>query len=181
MLFKMLRISGHFFCCPFSMPMENTNALHEKFMRIAIELSKKNILESLGGPFGAVVVRNNEIIAQSANRVLTTNDPTAHAEVCAIRLACAKLNTPDLTGCVIYTSCEPCPMCLSAIYWSRISTIYYANTKTDAGDIGFDDQFIYEELKKPKAARSLPVVQLMRDEAQQVFKLWSQTAMKSDS
>ena len=163
------------------MHMENTSTLHEKFMRIAIELSEKNIMEGLGGPFGAVVVRNNEIIAQSANRVQTTNDPTAHAEVCAIRFACAKLNTPDLTGCVIYTSCEPCPMCLSAIYWSRISTIYYANTKTDANDIGFDDQFIYEELKKPKAARSLPVIQLMRDEAQQAFKLWSQTAIKSDT
>jgi len=163
------------------MDMENTSALHEKFMRIAIELSEKNVLESLGGPFGAVVVRNNEIIAQSANRVLITNDPTAHAEVCAIRFACAKLHTPDLTGCVIYTSCEPCPMCLSAIYWAGINTIYYANSKNDAGDIGFDDHFIYEELKKPKTERRIPVIQLMRDEAQQAFKLWSQAAIKTNS
>ena len=160
--------------------METENTLHEKFMRIAIELAEKNVLESIGGPFGAVVVRDGEIISGSANMVMTTNDPTAHAEVCAIRQACAKLNTHDLTGCVIYTSCEPCPMCLSAIYWSRINAIYYANTKADAGSIGFDDQFIYEELEKPKAARSIPVVQLMRNEAQQAFKLWSQSVMRAD-
>jgi guanine deaminase len=160
--------------------MEKTNASHEKFMRIALELAEKNVLESIGGPFGAVVVKDGEIIARSANMVLTTNDPTAHAEVCAIRFACAHLKTPDLTGCVIYTSCEPCPMCLSAIYWSRINTIYYANTKTDARDIGFDDHFLYEELKKPAAERSIPVIQLMRSEAQQAFKLWSQSAMRTD-
>jgi guanine deaminase len=160
--------------------MENITMTHEKFMRIAIGLSEKNVLESIGGPFGAVVVKDGEIIAQSGNMVTLTNDPTAHAEVSAIRLACTRLNTFDLTGCVIYTSCEPCPMCLSAIYWSRIGTIYYANTKTDAGNIGFDDQFIYEELEKPMTERSLPVIQLMRDEAQQAFKLWKQTAMKTD-
>lgn len=157
--------------------MENTNLLHEKFMRIAIELAEKNVLESLGGPFGAVVVKNGEIISQSGNLVTVTNDPTAHAEISAIRLACTKLNTFDLTDCVIYTSCEPCPMCLSAIYWSRISTVYYANTKVDAGNIGFDDKFIYEELEKPMGQRSIPVFQLMRDEAQQAFKLWTQSAM----
>lgn len=160
--------------------MENTSALHEKFMHLAIELSEKNVLESLGGPFGAVVVKDGEIIAQSGNKVTSTNDPTAHAEVSAIRIACTRLNTFDLSGCVIYTSCEPCPMCLSAIYWSRIGKIYYANTKVDAGDIGFDDKFIYDELEKPMEERSLPVIQLMRDEAQQAFKLWEQSAMKTD-
>ena len=148
-------------------------------MRIAIELAERNVLESLGGPFGAVVVKNGEIISQSGNLVTLTNDPTAHAEISAIRLACTKLNTFDLTDCVIYTSCEPCPMCLSAIYWSRISTVYYANTKADAGNIGFDDKFIYEELEKPMEQRSIPVFQLMRDEAQQAFKFWSQSAMRT--
>ncbi|WP_432712056.1 nucleoside deaminase [Pedobacter sp.] len=160
--------------------MENDTQVHEKFMRIAIELAEKNVLESIGGPFGAVVVKDGEIIAQSGNCVTATNDPTAHAEISAIRLACTKLNNFDLTGCVIYTSCEPCPMCLSAIYWSRMATVYYANTKNDAANIGFDDQFIYEELEKPMAERSLPVIQLMRDEAQQAFTLWSQSPMKTD-
>jgi len=153
---------------------------HEKFMRLAIELSEKNVLESLGGPFGAVVVKNGEIIAQSGNKVTSSNDPTAHAEVSAIRLACTALNTFDLSGCVVYTSCEPCPMCLSAIYWARISKIYYANTKTDAGNIGFDDKFIYDELEKPMESRSLPIKQMMRDEAQQAFKLWEQSTMRTD-
>ncbi len=149
-------------------------------MRLAIELSEKNVLESLGGPFGAVIVKNGEIIAQSGNKVTSSNDPTAHAEVSAIRLACTALNTFDLSGCVVYTSCEPCPMCLSAIYWARISKIYYANTKTDAGNIGFDDKFIYDELEKPMELRSLPIKQMMRDEALQAFKLWEQSTMRTD-
>ena len=153
---------------------------HEKFMRLAIALSEKNVLESLGGPFGAVIVKEGKIIAKSGNKVTTTNDPTAHAEVSAIRLACKKLKTFDLKGCVIYTSCEPCPMCLSAIYWARIDIVYYANTKTDAGAIGFDDKFIYEELEKPMQQRKLPVNQLLRDEALQAFKLWEASAMKID-
>jgi tRNA(Arg) A34 adenosine deaminase TadA len=153
---------------------------HEKFMRLAIELSEKNVLESLGGPFGAVIVKDGEIVAQSGNKVTSSNDPTAHAEVSAIRLACTALNTFDLSGCVVYTSCEPCPMCLSAIYWARISTIYYANTKTDAGNIGFDDKFIYDELEKPMELRSLPIKQMMRDEALQAFKLWEQSTMRTD-
>lgn len=151
---------------------------HEKFMRMAIGLSEKNVTEELGGPFGAVVVKDGKVIAKSGNKVTSTNDPTAHAEVSAIRMACKKLKTFDLTGCVIYTSCEPCPMCLSAIYWSRINTIYYANTKVDAANIGFDDQFIYEELEKPMAARSLPIQQMLRDEALQAFKLWEQSSMR---
>ncbi|MBC8987362.1 nucleoside deaminase [Pedobacter sp. N36a] len=158
--------------------MDVTTQQHEKFMRMAIGLSEKNVTEELGGPFGAVVVKDGKVIAKSGNKVTSTNDPTAHAEVSAIRMACKKLKTFDLSGCVIYTSCEPCPMCLSAVYWSRINTIYYANTKVDAANIGFDDQFIYEELEKPMAARSLPIQQMLRDEALQAFKLWEQSSMR---
>lgn len=147
-------------------------------MRLAISLSEKNVLESLGGPFGAVIVKDGKILAKSGNKVTVSNDPTAHAEVSAIRLACKKLKTFDLRGCVIYTSCEPCPMCLSAIYWARIDVIYYANTKADAAAVGFDDKFIYEEIEKPMHLRALPVSQLLRDEAQQAFKLWETSAMK---
>jgi guanine deaminase len=151
---------------------------HERFMRIAIEFSERNVLESLGGPFGAVVVKDGEIIAASGNRVTATNDPTAHAEVSAIRLACEKLNTFDLKGCVIYTSCEPCPMCLSAVYWARLDTVYYANTKVDAAEIGFDDKFIYDELDKAMEDRALPIVQMLRDEGLHAFKLWNKSAIK---
>ncbi|WP_131539038.1 nucleoside deaminase [Pedobacter nototheniae] len=154
------------------------NKQHETFMRMAIALSVQNVSEHIGGPFGAVIVKDGKVVAQSANKVTSTNDPTAHAEVSAIRLACTALNTFDLSGCVVYTSCEPCPMCLGAIYWSRIETIYYANTKADAGKIGFDDKFIYEELDKPMEKRSLPVVQLLRDEAQEAFKLWETSPMR---
>lgn len=159
---------------------ENKSNPHEKFMQLAINLSEKNVAEGLGGPFGAVVVKDGKIIAKSGNKVTTTNDPTAHAEVSAIRLACKKLKTFDLSGCVIYTSCEPCPMCLSAIYWARIETIYYANTKVDAANIGFDDKFIYDEIEKPMAKRTLPIHQMMRTEAQQAFRLWEQSPMKID-
>lgn len=155
-----------------------TEVSHEKWMQMAIELSEKNVLESIGGPFGAVIVKDGELIAGSGNRVTSTNDPTAHAEVSAIRLACQKLETFDLSGCVIYTSCEPCPMCLSAVYWAKIDTIYYANTKKDADDIGFSDKFIYDELEKPMQERQLPVVQMMRDEALNAFRLWDQSAMR---
>jgi len=152
--------------------------MNEKFMKMAIALSEQNVKKALGGPFGAVIVKDGKLIAKSANTVTTSNDPTAHAEVSAIRKACKKLNTFDLTGCVIYTSCEPCPMCLAAIYWARISSIYYANTKSDAADIGFDDQFIYEEIDRAMAERKLPVEQMMRDEAQQAFRQWTASGMK---
>lgn len=155
-----------------------TEVSHEKWMQMAIELSEKNVLESIGGPFGAVIVKDGELIAGSGNKVTSTNDPTAHAEVSAIRLACQKLETFDLSGCVIYTSCEPCPMCLSAVYWAKIDTIYYANTKKDADDIGFSDKFIYDELEKPMQERQLPIVQMMRDEALNAFRLWDQSAMR---
>lgn len=148
-------------------------------MKLAIQLAEQNVLDSLGGPFGAVIVKDGKIIAKSANKVTTTNDPTAHAEVAAIRMACKRLKTFDLSGCIVYTSCEPCPMCLGAIYWAKIDFIYYANTKQDAENIGFSDKFIYDELDKPMERRQLPVIQMMRDEAQQAFKLWDQSAMKN--
>jgi guanine deaminase len=153
---------------------------HEKFMQMAIDLSAYNVKEAQGGPFGAVIVKDGMVVARSANKVVPTNDPTAHAEVSAIRLACKELGTFDLTGCVIYTSCEPCPMCLGAIYWARIDKIYYANTKSDAADIGFDDKFIYDEIALPMDKRKLPVVQLMRDEAMGIFKLWAETESKTE-
>jgi guanine deaminase len=153
---------------------------HEKFMQMAIELSEYNVKQGLGGPFGAVIVKDGMVLARSANKVVPTNDPTAHAEVSAIRLACQELGTFSLEGCEIYTSCEPCPMCLGAIYWARISKIYYANTKADAAAIGFDDHFIYDELELPMDKRRTPFVQLMRDEAQQVFKQWEVSETKTD-
>jgi len=153
---------------------------HEKFMRIAIELSEQNVKDGLGGPFGAVIVKDGEVVAASANTVVPTNDPTAHAEVSAIRLACQKLGTFNLKGCVIYTSCEPCPMCLGAIYWAHLDHIYFANTKADAAAVGFDDQFIYEEIDRRMEHRKLPIVQLMRDEAQKAFKLWEISDLKID-
>jgi len=153
---------------------------HEKFMRIAIELSEYNVKQGQGGPFGAVIVKDGMIIARSGNRVVPTNDPTAHAEISAIRLACQELETFNLEGCVIYTSCEPCPMCLSAIYWAHIDQIYYANDKTDAAKIGFDDQFIYDEMACEMKDRKIPVVQLLRDEAQGAFKLWETSETKTE-
>lgn len=143
-------------------------------MRMAIELAENNVIREQGGPFGAVIVKDGMVLARSANKVVPNNDPTAHAEVLAIRLACQELNTFDLSGCEIYTSCEPCPMCMGAIYWARIDKIHYANTKADAATVGFDDAFIYEELDKPLDKRKLPIVQLMRDEAMNAFKLWSE-------
>jgi len=151
---------------------------HEKYMRLAIRLSEGNVTRALGGPFGAVIVKDGKLVASSANTVTTTLDPTAHAEVSAIRIACKKLNTFDLSGCVIYTSCEPCPMCLGAIYWAHIDKIYYANTKKDAQVIGFDDQFIYDEIALPMNNRKLGIQQLLRDEAQMAFRLWDQSDIK---
>jgi guanine deaminase len=145
---------------------------HEQYMRMAIELSEKNVAEGLGGPFGAVIVKDGEVIGASGNKVVPDNDPTAHAEVSAIRLACQKLGNFSLEGCVIYTSCEPCPMCLGAIYWARIDKIYYGNNKADAAAIGFDDQFIYEELDRPAEERKLPMTELLRDEALGAFRAW---------
>ena len=143
------------------------------FMNKAIERSSYGMNNNFGGPFGAVIVKNGEIIAEGFNNVTSSNDPTAHAEITAIRNACKKLNTFDLSGCELYTSCEPCPMCLSAIYWARIDKIYYANTKEDAAEINFDDDFIYQEFKKERGNRTIPVEQIGREEAIKVFKDWS--------
>jgi guanine deaminase len=152
---------------------------HEKFMRMAIELSEHNVKQGVGGPFGAVIVKDGMAVARSANMVVPQNDPTAHAEISAIRLACEELGTYNLQGCVIYTSCEPCPMCLGAIYWAHIDTIYYGNTKTDAAAIGFDDHFIYQELERPIHQRKLQIVQLLHNEALPVFKLWKSSGSKT--
>jgi len=146
---------------------------HEKFMRMAIQLSEQNVEQRLGGPFGAVIVKDGMVIARSANKVIQQKDPTAHAEISAIRLACKELDTYHLEGCIIYTSCEPCPMCLAAIYWAHLDQIYYANTKADAAAIAFDDQFIYNEITLSLAERKLPTVQLLRDDAQVAFKKWT--------
>ncbi len=146
--------------------------IHEEFMRMAIELSEYNIKQRQGGPFGAVIVKDGVLVAKSANKVIAQNDPTAHAEISAIRLACSELGTYDLTGCAIYTSCEPCPMCLGAIYWARINKIYYANTKADAATAGFDDHLIYKEMECAMENRKLQFVQMLRDEALPAFKLW---------
>lgn len=140
-------------------------------MELAIELSIANIHNG-GGPFGAVIVKEDEIIAACANSVVPSNDPTAHAEVNAIREAAQKLGSYDLSGCDIYASCEPCPMCLGAIYWARISRLFYANTKDDAGKIGFDDSFIYSEIELPHQERRLLTVQMDKTRAIEAFQMW---------
>lgn len=150
------------------------------FMQAAIELSFEGMRSGKGGPFGAVVVKDGQIVAAGSNEVLTTHDPTAHAEVVAIRAACKALNTFQLTGCEIYTSCEPCPMCLGAIYWSRPDRVYYGNTKEDAAHIGFDDHFIYEELDLPVEQRHIPMLPLMREEAQTAFQEWADKHDRTD-
>jgi guanine deaminase len=142
------------------------------FMARAIQLSIDNVQSGRGGPFGAVVVRGNDIIAEGANQVTSTNDPTAHAEVVAIREACRKLRVFDLEGCEIYSSCEPCPMCLGAIYWARLSRIYFANADEDAAKIGFDDSMIYRELRQPHSLRKISMIQMMREEALAAFRAW---------
>lgn len=149
------------------------------FMREAIRLADESVLRG-GGPFGAVIVKDGEIIAGSSNSVTIDQDPTAHAEVNTIREACRKLGTFDLTGCTIYTSCEPCPMCLGAIYWARISRIFYGNTRKDARDIDFADDFIYKELDKPLAKRTVPIIPLLRDEALRTFRLWQEKDDKTE-
>ena len=141
------------------------------FMMRAIELSIESA-KSKGGPFGCVIVKNNKIIAEGSNKVTTNNDPTAHGEIVAIREACKKLRVFNLSGCDLYSSCEPCPMCLSAIYWSRIKNIYYANTRIDAKNIDFDDSFIYSEITKDLKNRKIKMHQMHRDEALEAFKIW---------
>ena len=148
-----------------------------KFMAKAIELSI-NSANTIGGPFGSVIVKDSKIIAEGSNKVTYSNDPTAHGEIVAIREACKKLNTFDLSGCEIYTSCEPCPMCLSAIYWSRLDKIYYANTREDAKKIDFDDSFIYLEIPKKIDDRKIKMTQMLRDEALKAFEIWDKKVDK---
>lgn len=142
------------------------------FMVRAIQLSIENVNRGRGGPFGAVVVKAGVIIGEGVNQVTSTNDPTAHAEVLAIRESCKILGVFDLEGCEIYTSCEPCPMCLGAIYWARLSRVYFANTAADASNIGFNDSLIYREISQPHSLRKIPMIQLMRAEALAAFRAW---------
>jgi guanine deaminase len=142
------------------------------FMARAIQLSIDNIRSGRGGPFGAVVVKEGAVIAEGTNQVTSANDPTAHAEILVIREACNKLGVFDLRGCEIYTSCEPCPMCLGAIYWARISRVYFANSAADAREIGFDDSMIYDELAQPHSRRKIPMIQMMHKEASAAFREW---------
>ena len=151
--------------------------MKNEFMKKAIELSIENINKG-GGPFGCVIVKDNKIIAEGSNKVTTTNDPTAHGEIVAIREACKKLNDFSLKGCELYSTCEPCPMCLSAIYWARINKIYYANTREDAQKIDFDDSLIYSEFKKTIKERKIPMIQMMRSEALKAFELWDKKTDK---
>ena len=149
------------------------NHEHEKFMTRAIELAQAGVDSGLGGPFGCVIVKDGEIVGEGNNRVTSTLDPTAHAEVVAIREACKNLNSFQLDGCVVYTSCEPCPMCLGAIYWARPTSIFIACNRQDAAEAGFDDEFIYEEISSPDfASRRVPISMLMRDEGLAVFQNW---------
>jgi guanine deaminase len=154
------------------------DSLQSPFMTRAIALSLESIRSGRGGPFAALVVKQGQILGEGTNQVTATSDPSAHAEVVAIRLACRRLNHFQLTGCEIYTTCEPCPMCLGLIYWARPQRVYYANTAEDAAAIGFDDSLIYEEIKLPRNERAIPMVQIMRDQAVKVFRAWKEMPNK---
>lgn len=145
---------------------------HVEFMKQAIALATENVVQGRGGPFGAVVVKDGVVIASGVNQVTASNDPTAHAEIVAIRNACQALGTFRLTDCDVYTSCEPCPMCLAALYWSHCRAIYYGNDASDAARIGFDDSFLYEEVKKPLAQRAIPIQRMLAEEARSSFDAW---------
>ena len=147
-------------------------------MERAIQLSIENVRSGQGGPFGAVIVQDLSIIAEGVNQVTLTNDPTAHAEVVAIRQACQKLGLFELKGCELYTSCEPCPMCLGAIYWTRLARVYFGNIAADASKIGFDDSSIYREIARPHSERGIPMIQMMRAEALAAFRAWEEKADK---
>jgi guanine deaminase len=147
-------------------------------MQRAIDLAVENVRAGAGGPFGAVVVRNGVIIAEGMNQVTATNDPTAHAEIVAIRKACQRVRNFELRDCELYTSCEPCPMCLGAVYWARVGHLYFAANRTDAAEIGFDDSLIYDELAVPFARRKIPTTNVMREEALAAFRRWSESATK---
>src|SRR5574344_1338405 len=154
--------------------------MNKEFLQLAIDTALDNIKNNEGGPFGAVIVKDGVLIAKSPNTVTTSNDPTAHAEINAIRLACKELKTFDLSGCEIYASCEPCPMCLSAIYWSRITKVYYAATSGDAALAGFDDAHIYQELAKPNDHKSIQITHVDCPEAKNPFSLWESSTNKTE-
>jgi guanine deaminase len=155
------------------------NTKEKAFMKMAIELSKSGVSQGLGGPFGCVIVKDGHIVGKGSNRVLDSNDPTAHAEVVAIRDACQNLGTFQLQGCTVFASCEPCPMCLGAIYWARPDKVYYANTKEDAAAIGFDDDFIYSELALSPENRDIPFLHVKDDAASEAFKYWQKLENKT--
>lgn len=152
--------------------------MHEEFLRRAIQLAVENVESGRGGPFGALIVKDGAIVAEGANHVTTQNDPTAHAEVVAIREACRKLNTFELRGCTIFASCEPCPMCLSAIYWARLDSLYYAASKDDASAAGFDDSFLYVQIPLAEKDRSLPTQRLLKEEGDRPFAIWRASVNK---
>jgi len=151
---------------------------HAYFLNQAVKLSAKNVRENKGGPFGAVIVKEGKIVARGVNLVTSSNDPTAHAEVMAIRKACKKLKTFELHNCILYTSCEPCPMCLASAYWARVDAIYFANNRSDAAAIGFSDQLIYDEFLKELPERQLPIHHIALDVALEVFRQWEQSTSK---
>ena len=154
--------------------------MRDSWMRRAIELAIENVRAAQGGPFGAVIVQDGRILAEGTNLVTSNNDPTAHAEIVAIRGACRTLGRFHLTGCEIYTSCEPCPMCLGAIYWARLEKVFFGGTRAEAAAAGFNDELIYDELATPVADRRLPMVQLMRDDALRAFDVWRQAEGRID-
>ena len=158
-------------------PMQDAD---ERYMRMAIDLATGNVLSGAGGPFGAVIVKDGDVIATGVNNVTASNDPTAHAEITAIRNAAATLGSFELKGCTIYSSCEPCPMCLGAIFWSRVDALYFGSTAKDAADAGFDDSFFYDELRKSIGERSIPTVNLMRDEAEESFQAWKKSVSRTE-
>jgi guanine deaminase len=151
----------------------NMAELEDKFMRRAIALALENVRSGAGGPFAALIVKDGAVIAQGTNRVTSTNDPTAHAEIVAIREACRALKNFQLQECALYSTCEPCPMCLGAIYWARPAHIFYAATHAEAAAAGFDDQFIYEEMQQPTGQRRIPTTQILHDESQAIFAAWA--------
>lgn len=159
--------------------MNKQDELHQKFMQMAIDLAREGMTKNAGGPFGCVIVKDGVVVGKGHNEVTSTMDPTAHAEMVAIRNATRELQDFELTGCDLYTSCEPCPMCLGAIYWARPNRVFYACTKEDAASVEFDDDFIYQEIEKPYAERSIPMSNLLRQQAVQVFHEWKEKADKT--
>jgi len=163
---------------PDDYPMAKPSSMGNTFMARAIQLAVENVRSGRGGPFGCVIVQDTSIIAEAANRVTANCDPTAHAEILAIRLACERLTRFELTGCDLYSSCEPCPMCLSAVYWARIDRVYFGTFAEDAAQAGFDDSVIYREIAQPRFERKIPMLSMMRDEAIAAFQAWKESPGK---